>query len=202
MKIIIADDHHLMLEGLGNAISRNYPEANLSFAINKKELDGLLSNSSFDLLILDVKFGTDNAKLFIKELKSSYPSLKILIVSSVSDLHSVQLIKQQGVNGYVLKSDSLVEVLSAVRSVLNGEKYFSSSLPEEGDDNDEIILTPREKQVLSQILDEKSTRQIAEILDVSEKTVEMHRSNMFMKLDVKNVTGLVKKAIILGLLED
>lgn len=202
MKIIIADDHHLVLEGLGNAITLNYPDAQLSYAINKQELDGLLLNSEFDLLILDVKFGRDNAKLFINELKAKHHALKILIVSSVSDLHSVQLIKQMGVEGYILKSDSLVEVLSGVRSVLKGEKYFSASLPQEGDENDEIVLTPREKQVLTHILDEKSTKQIAEVLNVSEKTVEMHRSNMFMKFDVKNVTGLVKKTIILGLLED
>jgi DNA-binding NarL/FixJ family response regulator len=202
MKIIIADDHHLVLEGLGNAINRNYPDAELSFAINKRELDGLLLNTSFDVLVLDVKFGPDNAKLFIKDIKAAYPALKILIVSSVSDLHSVQLIKQMGIDGYVLKSDSLVEVLSGLRAVLKGEKYFSSSLPEEGDERIELILTPREKQVLTQILDEKSTKEIAKILNVSEKTVEMHRANMFMKFEVKNVTGLVKKAIIMGLLED
>ena len=202
MRFVIADDHYLVLEGLEKAVLNQYPDAEVCLAINKSELDGVLKQEVFDLLILDVKFGPENAKVFLKELRKHYPNLKILIVSSVSDYLSVQLIKSFGVEGYVLKSDSLVEILSAIRVVLKGEVYFSANLPYSEEENDEIILTPREKDVLSLILQEKSTKEIGVQLCISPKTVEMHRSNMFLKFGVKNVTGLVKKTIILGLLDD
>ena len=201
MKILIADDHHLILEGLQNAIERNRPEYQVDAAINKAELDGLLSANNYDLLLLDVKFGRDNAKTFIADLKEQYPLLKIVIISSSNDFLTVQFLKNAGVNGYVLKSDSLVEVLSAVRAVANGETYFSASLPEISSTSDEIVITPREREVLKLIMQEKSTKNIAEELNKSVKTIEMHRTNLFLKLGVKNIAGLVKKTILLGLLD-
>lgn len=202
MRIIVADDHHLVLAGLTNAIQLNYPDCKIDQAIDKNELDGLLKKGEIDLLILDVKFGEDNAKLFIPDLKENYPELKILILSSVSDQMSISYLTNLGISGYLLKSDSLVEVLSAIRQILNGETYFSAQISAKSDQVVEVVLSPREKEVLTHIISEKSTKQISDVLGISEKTVEMHRANMFVKLEVKNLAGLVKKTILLGLLED
>lgn len=200
MRIIVADDHHLVLAGLSNAIQLNYPECKLDQAIDKTELDGLLKSGTADLLILDVKFGADNAKEFLPELKENYPNLKILMLSSVSDQMSITFLTNLGIDGYLLKSDSLVEVLSAIRQILNGKSYFSAKISSSSEQEAEILLSPREKEVLQLIINEKSTKQISIELGISEKTVEMHRANMFVKLEVKNLTGLVKKTILLGLL--
>ncbi|UKN00289.1 response regulator transcription factor [Paracrocinitomix mangrovi] len=202
MRFLIADDHDLIVDGLKNAIAGKYSDAEIDTASLKSELDYFLNLNSYDLLILDIKFGQSNAKGFIKELMQKYHQLKVLILSSLDDQYTIQFFVNAGVQGYIIKSDSIVDILNGVDKVIKGEVYFSAEVQEklEGDSND-IILTPREKEVLAVILEEKSIKQIAEQLHISEKTVEMHRSNLFLKLDVKNVTGLVKKSILLNLLD-
>ncbi|MBD3636234.1 MAG: response regulator transcription factor [Crocinitomicaceae bacterium] len=125
------------------------------------------------------------------------------MLSSLDDKYTIQFFLNAGVEGYIIKSDSIVDILNGVGKILSGETYYSELVENklEQEENN-IVLTPREKEVLGVILEEKSTKEIAEQLHISEKTVEMHRSNLFLKLEVKNLAGLVKKSILLNLLED
>ncbi|MCG8574987.1 MAG: response regulator transcription factor [Flavobacteriales bacterium] len=205
MKILLADDHQLILDGLKTAVGSNFPEAEVVTAINGQQLYFELDKNDCDLLLLDIRFGTINAKEIIRDLKRDYPQTKILVLSTVSDKYSLQQIINMGVEGYVLKSESLVEILQGIKSISAGQTYFSREVSEKMEDKveeREIVLTQREKEVLAEIIQEKPTKEIAETLCIAEKTVEMHRSNLFIKLDVKNVVGLVKKAILLGLVEN
>ena len=204
MKILIADDHQLILDGLKRALQTNHEGAIIDTAQNKAILDKLLEQENYDLLILDIKFGDADARNFIRDLKTDHPELKILILSSVSDKLSVQQFMSAGVEGYIVKSDSIVDILNAVNQILNGHQYLSQEIADiyqSGENHEELILTPREKEVLRIILNEKSIKEIAEELNISTKTVEMHRANLFTKLEVKNLAGLVKKTIVLGLLD-
>ena len=203
MKVIIADDHQLIINGLQSVLTEKYPQVEVDGAINKSILYELLATNKYDVLIQDLKFGADNAKDFLKEIKSEYPSLKIIVLSSISDSVTIKQLSNL-VDGYVIKSESLEELTNAISKVTNGEKYFSELASNRLKENsvDEIILTRREKEVLQVTLQEKSIKEIADILCISEKTVELHRSNLFVKLDVKNITGLVKKAIALNLIEE
>lgn len=204
MTILIADDHYLILDGLKKAVQDSYSDAVVLTATHKAELDLLLNSQEVDLLVLDVKFGKDNAKVFIAQLKRTYPDLKILILTSLDDQYSIQLFVNAKVDGYVVKSDSIVDILNAIAKILDGQKYFSAEVDAKMNEKEmnEIFLTKREKEVLKVILEEKSIKEIASILNISDKTVEMHRSNLFAKLGVKNITGLVKKAILLNLTEN
>lgn len=203
MKIIIADDHHLIVEGLKAAVQKSFPDFAISTAMNKKELFEILKSQKSDILIQDIKFGDTNAKDFIDELKSEYPKLKIILLSSVSDSVSIKQLSKK-IDSYILKSESLDEIIAAINSLLEGTKYFSKESTKRLNDfkDEDIVLSRREKEVLTVIMKEKSIKEIAEELFISEKTVEMHRSNLFVKLDVKNLTGLIKKAIALNLLDD
>lgn len=203
MKVIIADDHQLIINGLQSVLTEKYPQVEVDGAINKSILYELLATNKYDVLIQDLKFGADNAKDFLKEIKSEYPSLKIIVLSSISDSVTIKQLSNL-VDGYVIKSESLEELTNAISKVTNGEKYFSELASNRLKENsvDEITLTRREKEVLQVTLQEKSIKEIADILCISEKTVELHRSNLFVKLDVKNITGLVKKAIALNLIEE
>jgi DNA-binding NarL/FixJ family response regulator len=204
MKIILADDHHLILDGLKSVLEKHFSNVFVECALNLNSLLHHLENKQFDILIQDVKFGNDNFKEFVDTLNAQFPELKIIVLSSVSDSVSIRQLRKK-ISGYILKSESLDEIIEAVKHVKIGGFYFSSEAKkrlEEFSGSDEIILTRREREVLSVILKEKSTREIAEELCISEKTVELHRSNLFIKLDVKNITGLVKKAIALNLLEE
>lgn len=203
MKVIIADDHQLIINGLQSVLTEKYPQVDVDGAINKSILFELLATNNYDVLIQDLKFGADNAKDFLKEIKSEYPLLKIIVLSSISDSVTIKQLSNL-VDSYVIKSESLEELTNAISKVTNGEKYFSelASTRLEENPTNEISLTRREKEVLQVTLQEKSIKEIADILCISEKTVELHRSNLFVKLDVKNITGLVKRAIALNLIEE
>lgn len=203
MKVIIADDHQLIINGLQSVLTEKYPQVDVDGAINKSILFELLATNNYDVLIQDLKFGADNAKDFLKEIKSEYPLLKIIVLSSISDSVTIKQLSNL-VDSYVIKSESLEELTNAISIVTNGEKYFSelASTRLEENPTNEISLTRREKEVLQVTLQEKSIKEIADILCISEKTVELHRSNLFVKLDVKNITGLVKRAIALNLIEE
>jgi len=204
MNILFADDHPLLLDGLKNAVINKFPSARLFTAINKNELFDQLKVHPISILIQDLKFGDSNAKDFLKEIKSTYPNLKILILSSVSDNVSIQQMMQRA-NGYVIKSEPIEEIFNALEAFINNQNYLSAEVTKKLKElvpHNEIILTKREREVLAVIMKEKSIKEIALTLEISEKTVEMHRSNLFTKLDVKNITGLVKKVLALNLLEE
>lgn len=208
MKIILADDHPLILEGLEKAIQVEIPTAEIWSCTSKPELFRLLEAEPISVLIQDVKFGNDDARDFLSSLIEKYQSLKIIALSSLTDAASIQSVLKTGIHGYVLKSESTTELLQGIRSVLENKIFLSAGVAsslskfiQTEKPVEEIHLTLREHEVLREILAEKSTREIAQTLFISEKTVEHHRANLFTKLEVKNVTGLVKKAIALGFLK-
>jgi DNA-binding NarL/FixJ family response regulator len=203
VKIILADDHQLILNGLRSVLEKQFPNAEFTGVLNKMDLFDALRKESFDILIQDLKFGADNAKDFLDDLKAEFSTLKIVLLTSVSDSVTIKQLSKK-VDGYILKSESLDEIITAVNRLNAGDKYYSTLANQKMNDlipDDTIILTRREKEVLEVIMKEKSIKEIAAELFISEKTVELHRSNLFIKLDVKNITGLVKKAIALNLLD-
>jgi len=209
MNILVSDDHQLILDGIGSFLKTSYPDSQVYFAKSKSTLINQLKSQSFDILLQDVRLGMDDAREFIKEVFEIQPELKVIVVSTLFDTITVKTLLNQGVHGYVIKVDGIEEIQQAVNSVQQGEVYLSPGLQKqlinsslsETSPQSEIRLTQREKEVLAEILNEKSTREIAETLFISEKTVEGYRSNLFVKFDVKNVAGLVKKAIIHGFME-
>jgi len=203
MNILIADDHHLVLEGLTNVLE-TMENVKIFQAKNKNLLLYQLRSHKIDILFQDILFGDHNAREFIKEIIKEFPSLKIIIISSISDLEVVDSLFKQGVHGYLLKSDDLSEISSSIATVMNDQIYISTEIRDltyrekRLDIKSTVVLTPREKEVLRLILKEKTTNEIGDNLNVSTKTVEKHRANLFIKFGVKNVVGLVKKAIMEG----
>ncbi len=205
LNITIADDHDLIINGFIEVIKKEYPDKNIFSANNLDALKNLLERQPIDLLFQDIRFGKEDARLFIQQIKNQYPLLKIVIISSFDDLNNLQILKNQGIDGYILKSDENQEILNAIVAVENGTFYFSKGLRSLLTENsvvkikkEEIYLTPREKEVLSLILNEKTTKEIAAILFLSEKTVENYRANLLLKFNVKFLAGLVKKAVLEG----
>ncbi|MEX2485772.1 MAG: response regulator transcription factor [Brumimicrobium sp.] len=208
--ILIADDHKIIVEGLQKLISLNLDQFILYTAHNKGEIFSCLENNKIDLILLDLKLGQNDSRLFIKDILSNHKNLKIVIVSSFEEIDNINHVLRMGCHGFIGKSESSTHILKAIMMVLDGEKYISGhvkKLFEEKktgimDETDQIQLTKREREVLTETLKEKSIKEIAETLFVTEKTVENHRSSLFIKFDVKNVSGLVKKAILSGFLEE
>jgi len=102
MTILFADDHQLILDGLVNLIKSNYNAVTIHTAHDKTTLFELLKQHQIDILIQDIKFGKDSAKTFLADIKQQYPTLKILVLSTLSDTISIQQLKSKS-HGYVLK---------------------------------------------------------------------------------------------------
>jgi DNA-binding NarL/FixJ family response regulator len=144
-----------------------------------------------------------------KHIKTNHSKTKTLVVSMLHDSTTVQTLTKDNVDGYVPKNAEKEELLEAIESILNGEKYFSQSIKDvylKGMFSNEQTLieslSKREKEVLKLIALEHTTQEIADKLFLSKHTIESYRKNLISKLEVRNLAGLTKYAIKLGLVED
>jgi len=201
MKILIADDHELIAGGVVSYFAKQNPEIVVKCAKNKSELIYLLRQEEFTILLQDLQFGKDDGRELLELIKSIQPNLTTIIISSHIDSYSVKSAISVGFNGYISKNAPLSEMPLAIETVLNGEIYYSKDILDRANSigqEDSIVLSDREKQVLFEIQNELSTKEIANKINLSEKTVEVYRSHLFSKFQVKNVAGLVKQAILHG----
>lgn len=203
MRILLADDHFLVLDGLEVLLSTfDFVEKTKS-ALNYMELKNILEEEHFDVLLLDIHFGKHDGRAIIQEIKQLMPDIKVIALTSHSDSVTIKSSVNAGFDGYLLKIDSREEIERALKAVTNNEKYFSPKTQqvffETQTSKTKTELTEREKEILQLIVQEKTTKEIAEQLCLSEKTIETHRANIMLKLEVKNIAGMVKKAIMQGL---
>ena len=205
MKILIADDHFLVLDGLELLLSTFDFVEKSSRASNYFELKDELEKDKFEVLLLDIHFGKHDGREIISEIKKLQPEMKIIALTSHSDTATIKSAVSAGFDGYLLKIDGRDEIEKALKTVLTGEKYFSSktqqSFFETQTNPQKVELTEREREILQLIVHEKTTKEIAETLFLSEKTIETHRGNIMLKLEARNIAGMVRKAIMLGLVE-
>lgn len=203
MKILLADDHFLVLDGLEVLLSTfDFVEKTKS-ALNYMELKNILEEEHFDVLLLDIHFGKHDGRTIIQEIKRLSSEMKIIALTSHSDSVTIKSSVNAGFDGYLLKIDGREEIEKALKAVMNDEKYFSPKTQqaffEMSTSKNKIELTEREKEILQLIVQEKTTKEIAEQLCLSEKTIETHRASIMQKLEVKNIAGMVRKAIMKGL---
>jgi DNA-binding NarL/FixJ family response regulator len=203
MNLLLADDHFLVLDGLELLLSTFDFVENTQSVLNYSQLKEALSLDSYDILLLDIHFGKFDGRIVLSEIKKEYPNLKAIALTSYSDMATIKSAVNVGFDGYLLKTDGRNEIEKALKTVVSGEKYFSSQTQqtffESQTSNKNIDLTQREKEVLQLIVHEKTTKEIAVQLFISEKTVETHRGNLMLKLEARNIAGVVRKAIMLGL---
>lgn len=204
MYIVLADDHTIVLDGLELLLSTFGFVNKVAKAMNENELYQHIEQQKPDLILLDIMFGKTDGKELCKKIKKEYSEIKLIALTSYSDISTVKTAILAGFDGYLLKSEDRQTMIDAIQSVYQGEQYFSPQVKnvffQQSISKTKLTLTKREEEILKLIVDEKTTKEIAEELFISEKTVENHRTNLMLKLDVKNVAGLVKKAITMGLI--
>ncbi len=212
ISIFIADDHILYVEALSMALE-GMSEINIrtiDTASNGEELLLKLPKALPDLLLLDLNMPVMNGLEVIPILKSTYPKLRILVVTNYSDAKFVrECLQVHSVSGYFLKTNSLEQLVYAVQEVLQGNLFMSKGLQlfpkENGEEQEEDVfdetflakynLTKRELEILGQIAQAKSNAQIADHLFISPQTVGAHRKNIMRKLNISTTAGLVRFAI-------
>lgn len=209
--IAITDDHQMVMQGIETMLKYE-PDMVVSYKYNTvaSTLEGL-SKQQPDILLLDINLPDGNGIDLCKQLRCLYPKLKIIALSSFSEIAFVKRILGNGANGYLLKNTSKEELIEAFKTVLDGGQYLQndiekkllqSSLGQKKAASFIPKLTRREKEVLIAISEEMTTQEIADNLFISIKTVETHRMNLISKLGARNSVGLVKIAMEKGLLKD
>lgn len=208
-RIIIADDHILVREGLKLILRKHSFIEIIGEASNGSEAIEQVKSLSPDLLLMDVSMPHMNGIEATKIIKKRSPNVKILLLSMHEVEEYVIQAFEAGADGYVLKEIESSELVMSINKVSSGEKYFSSSIykvlvqsflekKQKKDKPKEAfleILTSREKEVLEKIADGLSNKEIGEVLHISPRTVDAHRANIMEKLKVKNVVELVKLVI-------
>jgi DNA-binding NarL/FixJ family response regulator len=197
IRIVIVDDHQLFLDGLSFALSKMEEMEILSVFNNPVDAIKYLKNHEVDLLISDISMPQMNGIEFIKKAKQLIPHVKTLVVSMFPSIHEIP-----DINGYLLKESSHEELQKAIKQImLEGENYYYSDYNKEVKETLEFknsIITGREKEIIQLIAREKTVGEIAEQLFLSPHTIETHKKNIFLKLQVNNMAGLIKKALYLG----
>lgn len=174
-----------------------------------KYLDINNKTEPIDLVITDVNMPELNGIELNAHIKKNHQNVKTLVVSMLHDSTTIQTLTKDNVDGYVPKNAEKDELLIAIETILKGEKYFSHSIKEiylKGMFSNEQSLidslSKREKEVLKLIAEEHTTQEIADKLFLSKHTIESYRKNLISKLEVRNLAGLTKYAIKLGLLDN
>lgn len=202
MNIVIADDHKIVLDGLGLLLSTFDFVREVSIASDAAFLMNVLEQRKADIILLDISFGNADGRELCRKIKRIYPEVRVIALTSHDDGATVNSSLLAGFDGYLLKSEDRATVMRALQLVFEGEQFISPQVKDltvqRGLTTHKVALTSRELEILQQIVDEKTIKEIAAALFISEKTVEHHRANLILKLDVKNMAGLVRKAVILG----
>lgn len=200
-KIVIADDHPLLLEGLYNQLfSLGYTE--LFKAIDGSEALKLIIEQKPDIAILDIEMPIMDGLSITKYCQEVSAETKFVILSYHKEAEFIARAKSLNISGYILKEDALTEIENCIAKILNGEAYYSSIFEKEDfrqvNSTLDLLenLSPSELKILKLIALSYSSKDISDQLFISERTVEKHRSNIINKLHLKGKTnGLLEWAL-------
>ncbi|RZJ48612.1 MAG: response regulator transcription factor [Flavobacterium sp.] len=197
IKIAIIDDHLIFLKGLKMLLEQDENFEIIHAYNNYSDLIKNIKLQEPDLLITDISMPEINGIELSKMVRQAYPSIKIMVMSSYSNM-----ISAADVDGYLLKdTDSELLIESIKKIVWHNEKIFHKDFQTaEKYDFNKSIVSKREKEIINFISKGFTTDEIAEKLCISKHTVETHRKNIFNKLQVNNIAALVKRSITLGLI--
>lgn len=215
IRVVLADDHVFVRDGIKSLLEN---EANIEVvgeAIDGADALEVVATSKPDLLIVDIRMPNLTGIEVVEKLRSESNSVKIIMLSMHESEEYVLKSIKAGADGYLLKGSSKEEFLKALHTVAAGGKYFSgdissilisqltnasNSLEPKQNLSEEMMITKREKEILTLLLSGKGNKEIAEALEISKRTAEVHRFNLMKKLKVKNLMELSNKATEYSLL--
>ncbi|OXB01698.1 hypothetical protein B0A81_19860 [Flavobacterium plurextorum] len=202
MHIAFFEDQPIVCTGLNSFFSQQKDLEVLFYATNKLDLYAKIEeHSQLDLIIVDLVANDVQGLEIYKYLNKNHPDLSVIAFTSLSSPILVENLLAMGVKGYVNKNQDIEELLEAIKLVWEGGIYLPedySFLAKQNRIGTAITLTPKELLIMQLIIREFTTADIAKQLQLAVNTVENHRKNIFNKLDVSNVAGMVREASKLG----
>jgi DNA-binding NarL/FixJ family response regulator len=212
IRVILADDHHLVRQGIRSLLEKTGDIQILAEAENGQEAVKLAERLAPDVLVMDIAMPRLNGIQAAEQIRSLGLATQVVILSMYSDETVVRHALRVGVRGYLLKRSVVEELLLAIRAAMRGEIYLSPAISQmmmtdflAGQSAAEAVspfdqLSAREREALKLVAEGATNKAIAEAMQISIKTVEKHRTNLMTKLNVHDLAGLIRIAIKHGLI--
>lgn len=210
INILLVDDHDLFAEGMVGLLNLKTEFKVVKTAKNGYKALAELESKDIDLVLLDIEMPSMNGIETAKILLEKYPHIKVIILTMHNEKPYIQKMYQLGVQGYILKTCQLDELYFCIKQVVSGEMYYTSEITftlintEHNKKAYKTIqeeLSDREKEILTLIYKGYNNQNIANSLYLSKHTISTHRKNIFRKLGVSNVAGMIQKATLMKLLD-
>ncbi|MBX9784131.1 MAG: response regulator transcription factor [Chitinophagaceae bacterium] len=197
--VFIVDDHFMVIEGIQAMLQNENDLQVVGHASNAASCISFLKQQQPDVLLMDINLGTESGIELCKEVKTMYPQIMILALSTFNQFSFIDKMMENGASGYLLKNAERTEITEAIHHVLKGGTYLSREVTdtmkavEEGK-KDKPALTRREKEILELVADGLTNQEIADQLFIGVSTVDTHRKNLLAKFNVKNTASLIRMA--------
>lgn len=197
---MIADDHQLFRDGIASLLSVDEDFEIIGQAANGRELLQLLDKMQPHVVLIDLAMPDIDGLTVMAKARKLYPDIKFIVLTMHEEGQYVTRSVRSGAFGFLLKNTDEKELKHAIHTVFEGKKYFNQQISSLMIDNMALEgnspkqLSQREMEVLQMVSEGKTTKEIANELCVSTRTVETHRVNMMKKLDVQNTAEMIKKA--------
>ena len=203
MRILVADDHPMIRQGIKQLLIVEFPGCIVGEAQNCPEVLQLVRNGVWDLVVLDLAMPGGDGLEVLRQIRSSHPKLPVLVMSMYTEDQFGVVVMREGAAGYLTKRADPDEIIKAIRKISAGSKYISSSLAEKlaheidkgSDKPRHKLLSTREYQVFIQLASGRTVDEIATELSISDKTVRQFRSRLLRKMRLKNNVELARYAM-------
>ena len=210
IRVLIVDDHTIVRDGIGALLSLAADIEVVGIAANGNEALEKVRELSPDVVLMDMAMPIMGGLEATHRIRKRYPLTKVLVLTQYDDKEYVFPIIEAGARGFVSKTAASSELVSGIRAVYRGDCYLSPSAAkaliedyqtvQQGKEDPYYQLTDREREVFKLVAEGYTTQEIADMLVISPKTVEGHRTNLMSKLDIHNKTDLLKYAIRKGVI--
>jgi two-component system, NarL family, nitrate/nitrite response regulator NarL len=199
VNIVIVDDHQLMIDGIQSMLMESGYRV-VGTALNVCEGKEVIEKNDPDIVICDIHMPYQRGTDLVRWLKDHKPWIKIIVLSMCDDRSTVGEMVSLGINAYLLKSQSIHNLQTAIERTITGRFFICEEIADVlmskvDADITRKLLTAREEEILRLMVDELSNKEISEKLFISERTVEAHRRNIYRKTSTSSIVGLVKWAV-------
>jgi DNA-binding NarL/FixJ family response regulator len=213
IKVLLADDHQVLRESLAYILEQD-PEIQVVGQANSgREVLQLCPRHKPDIVVMDINMPELNGVEATRQILIDQPQIQVIILSMSASKEHIYQAFQAGARGYLIKETSVLEVIGAIKAVIQGKRYISSQMTDtvideyflkrKRDDPQSLLdnLSSRERQILQLVAEGRSSKEIANMLSLSVSSVSTYRSRLMKKLGLHDLTGLIKFAVEHGLID-